>query len=89
MMNKKGDKEIKKQDMSKINRHFKSNLLHNNKTKHEIDYFIAGLDMERNRVASAETTETIHSEYSDVFTEIDASKAHFLSRSGIMQSHIK
>ena len=53
----------------------KSKLCPDNRTKQEIDYFIAGLDMETSRAESAETTQKIHNEYSNVFT------AHFLYRS--------
>ena len=49
----------------------------NNKIKQEIDYFIAGLDKEANRVASPETKQKIHNEYSDVFTGIRCFKCAF------------
>ena len=38
-------------------KHFKNNLHPNNKIKHEIGYFMAGLDMETNKAASAETAQ--------------------------------
>ena len=44
----------------------------------EIKFFIAGLDTEANRVASAKTTQITHNDYSDVFTGIGCFKASFL-----------
>ena len=43
----------------------------------EIEYFIAGLDMESNRVASTETTQKIHNEYSNLFTCVGYFKSTF------------
>ena len=68
---------MNKQDKSKISKNFKTNLDQNNKIKQEINYFIADLDMEADRAASAETTQTIHNEYSDVSTGIFCFKGIF------------
>ena len=48
----------------------KLNFQHSNKITQEIDYFIEGGDMEANKAASAETTQTIHNEYSDIYAGI-------------------
>ena len=52
----------------------------NSKCTQEIEYFIAGLGMKTNRVASAETTLKMHDDFSDVFMEIRCSKALFQER---------
>ena len=59
---------MNKQENSKPNNSFKNNLHTNNKTKQEIDYFIAGPGTEANRVASAEITQKMHDDVSDIFT---------------------
>ena len=79
-MNKKEDIN-EKQDECKTNKYLKTHLHHNDKIKQEIDYFIAGLDMEVHRVANALNL-VMYSQ------EFGASKQYFLCRSKMMQSHI-
>ena len=53
---------------------FKNNPQTNNKINQEMDYFVAVPGMEAQRVASAEITQKIHDEYSNVFTGNQCSK---------------
>ena len=53
--------------MSKKNKHFKINLHPNGKFQQDVDYLIAGPDMETNRVASADMTQKIHKAYTYIF----------------------
>ena len=59
------------------------------KMKQEIDYFTVGPHMGADEVASAETTQKIQNEYSNVFTQIGCFKGIFLYKSWIEQSHIR
>ena len=43
----------------------------------EVDYFIAGPEMEADKVASAKTTQKIQNDYSDVFTGLRCFKDTF------------
>ena len=62
MINKKGDKLMNKQNKisPQTSNRVKNNLETNNKTKQEIDYFIAGPGIEANRIAGAETRSKMH-----------------------------
>ena len=65
-------------NMRKKTNSFKNNL-HTNSKLNKIDYFITGPDMEVNTVASAETTQKIHYEYSDVLTGIGCFRGAFFT----------
>ena len=59
-----------KKDKSKIKKDFKINLHHNHKINMEIDYFVAGLEMEANEAIGAKKTKILHNDYNDVLTGI-------------------
>ena len=65
-------RKIKKQD-----KNWKNNPHPYNKSRQEIDYFIAGPDIEVNRVESVETTQKMRNEYSNRFTGIGWFKCTF------------
>ena len=65
---------MNKQDKSKINKNPKKSPHTYNKIKQKIDYCIAGSGLEADKVVSAETTQKIYSEYSNVLTEIGCFK---------------
>ena len=75
------------QDTSKINNSAKRYLHANNKTRQEIDYFIAGPGMEANEAARAETTLKIHDKLMMYLPELGVSKALFPYRLRMTQSH--
>ena len=55
--------EQTKQGKSKLNKDFKINLYLNHKINVEIDYFIAGPEMETDRLESAETAQIMQNNY--------------------------
>ena len=61
----------------KTNKNLKDNLYPNNKIKPDIDYFLAVLLMQANKVVNGETTQKIYNEYRNVLTGIECFKGNF------------
>ena len=72
-----------------INSNFKNNPHTDNKTKHEINYFITSPGMKADRVVTAKTTIQEHEEFSNVFTGIGCFKGTAYLRLRMMQIHTR
>ena len=49
------------------------------KNKHDVDYFIVGSRKKVDRTGSAKITQEMHNDCNDIFKELGASKAHWLT----------
>ena len=81
--------EQRKQDRSKLIKNMKIDQHSNHKINAEIHYFIAGLEMEADRMASPITMQIVHNDYGDLFTGIGCFKGTFCFRVKMVQSYIR
>ena len=81
MINTENSKLMKKQSKISSKNYFNQNNLYtNNKVNLEAVYFVAGPNMEMNRVTSAKTTIKIYNEFSDMSKHIECFKGTFLPK---------